>query len=166
MTRSKSIKASGALSNQSLTQSGGSKDAAALPSSSEQTRASSAPNGTDDAVRFAKDKVLLQRLTLASGKATQEPQRHVSKDRPHDLNRRLTFDQEMALVTTLAFLAGISSDRNHITAVCLEEIENGEACKVLVAINKQNENDNNGVLRKIHSGFRKIFEQMSMLPSK
>lgn len=79
--------------------------------------------------------------------------------------RTLSLQQENDIVSTLAFLSGVSNDNNRITAVCLEELPAEEACKVLVAVNKLGPESGQNVLNQIQRGFEQIFRSLSTISS-
>lgn len=136
-----------------------------------------------EAVRCVRNAVLLERLTTLTEVTAQQPQHNavlleplttlaeVTEQQPqqarkpgdprNDPRRTLSLEKERDLVTTLAFLSGISCDSDHVTAVCLQELPDEEGLKVLVAINKRTATSSSGVLNKVHAGFKKIFEQLA-----
>lgn len=75
--------------------------------------------------------------------------------------RLLSLWQENDIVSTLAFLSGVSNDPNQVTAVCVEELPAGGACKVLVAVNKLRPDSGQDGLDKIQRGFEQIFRRLS-----
>lgn len=79
--------------------------------------------------------------------------------------RILSLRQENEIVSTLAFLSGISNNPNEISAVCLEELPAEGACKILVAVNKLRPGSGQAVLDKIQRGFERIFRRLSTISS-
>ncbi|KAK4165777.1 hypothetical protein QBC43DRAFT_207925 [Cladorrhinum sp. PSN259] len=78
-----------------------------------------------------------------------------------DVSRILSFDCEISLTSTLAFLSGVSDDPGHVVAVCVEELIDSSGLRVLVAINKKNPESGIGVLGRIEEGLGKIFGYLS-----
>ncbi|KAK3989146.1 hypothetical protein QBC44DRAFT_308759 [Cladorrhinum sp. PSN332] len=78
-----------------------------------------------------------------------------------DSSRKLSFDCEACLTSTLAFLSGISDDPGHVVAVCVEELVGFNGLRVLVAINKKNHESGIGVLKRIEEGLERIFGYLS-----
>lgn len=125
----------------------------------------SEPSG---AVRLARNAVLLEFLAPVPRNSVQNTLHGFLETERPDPRRTLSFQHESDIVTTLAFLSGISDDSEHITAVCLEELSTG-GCKVLVAINKLDPTSSSEVLDRVQRGFTQIFSQLaeiepSMLP--
>lgn len=75
--------------------------------------------------------------------------------------RILSFDCEISLTSTLAFLCGISDDPDHVVAVCVEELVQGKGLRVLVAVNKKNPESGTGVLQRIEDGLGKVLRCLS-----
>ncbi|KAJ4420020.1 hypothetical protein N0V82_004592 [Gnomoniopsis sp. IMI 355080] len=116
-----------------------------------------------NAVACAEKIVLLELISQLPGLppdiGSQSLPREADED---DANKRvLSFRQENEIVSTLAFLSGVSNDPNHITAVSLEELPAAGGCKVLLAINKLNPNSGQDVLEKVQRGFEQIFRRLS-----
>ncbi|KAK4173638.1 hypothetical protein QBC36DRAFT_194111 [Triangularia setosa] len=79
-----------------------------------------------------------------------------------DSTRVLTLDAEAALTSTLAFLSGISDDRNHVIALVVEEsLPQGEI-RVVTAINKDCPESNDGILTEIKDGLQEILGGLSV----
>lgn len=72
-------------------------------------------------------------------------------------NYTLPLEREKSLAGILAFLAHINDDPNTIPAVCIEEDPQGERLRVLLAVNKAKDSDNNKILDKLRQGFDDIF---------
>ncbi|KAI0137096.1 hypothetical protein BJ170DRAFT_711138 [Xylariales sp. AK1849] len=105
-------------------------------------------------VRLAESTALLSLLdNLPEKPKTNVPNRNVHKES----SRQLSFDQEREICTGLAFLAGISNDPNHVTAVGVEERDDPRSVHVMIAINKSKPGDGNKVLTEVANGFRRIF---------
>lgn len=130
------------------------------------------PKSFDDApasnaVSLSEKIVLLQLISQLPGGLSDfgpksSPGEASEKD---DEGRTLSLQQENDIVSTLAFLSGVSNDNNQITAVCLEELPAEEACKVLVAVNKLRPESGQNVLNQIQRGFEQIFRSLSMISS-
>ncbi|KAF3762570.1 hypothetical protein M406DRAFT_332947 [Cryphonectria parasitica EP155] len=73
-------------------------------------------------VRCAENIVLLEMLTPLPGTERQHLEQPPYQLHESTCRRTLTFDQESKLVTTLAFLSGISDDQEHVTADGFEKI--------------------------------------------
>lgn len=112
------------------------------------------------AVRLARNIVLLEFLAPVPRNSVQNTLRGRFEDERPDPRRTLSFQHESDIVTTLAFLSGISDDSEHVTAVCLEELSTG-GCKVLVAINKLKPTSSSEVLDRVQRGFTRIFSQLA-----
>lgn len=118
---------------------------------------------TLNAVSLTEKIVLLQLISQLPGGLSdvgpKSPPREASEKGENV--RILSLRQENDIVSTLAFLSGISNDPNHITAVCLEEIPTEGTCKVLVAVNKNRPDSGQDGLSKIQRGFERIFRRLS-----
>lgn len=112
------------------------------------------------AARLARNVVLLELLAPVPRKSLQSTLRSRLEDERPDPRRTLSLHHEGDIVTTLAFLSGISDDNEHVTAVCLEELSAGGS-KVLVAINKRDPTSSSEVLNRIQRGFTQIFSQLA-----
>lgn len=75
--------------------------------------------------------------------------------------RSFSFDRECCLAGSLAFLAGLSDNPNHVIALSVEEASAPKAIKVVIAINKQRPRDGEDVLGQIKLGFETIFNILS-----
>lgn len=119
------------------------------------------------AVRCNETIVLLELISQLPGQPPDAgPQFLPREPEQEDDNRRiLSLQQENEIVSSLAFLSGVSNSPNHITAVCLEEIRAKDGCKVLLAINKLHPNSGKGILEKIKRGFEQIFKRLSAVSS-
>lgn len=116
------------------------------------------------AVNLIEKTVLLELFsTLPGGLSDAGPPVKASERDEH--GRVLSLRQENDIVSTLAFLSRVSNDPNHIPAVCLEEIPEEGACKVLVAVNKLRPDSGQAVLEKIQRGFEQIFRRLSTISS-
>jgi hypothetical protein len=77
----------------------------------------------------------------------------------------LSTEEERSLVGTLAFLASIKDDPDHIPAVCVRPHPNLAALDVLLAVNKANRNDGHEILQISKEGFERIFGVLSRVGS-
>jgi hypothetical protein len=75
----------------------------------------------------------------------------------------LSFETELRLAGTLAFLSSITDDPDYIPALCVEEDPQSASLNVLLSVNKANQNDGNEVLQPIKQGFEQIFAVLSRL---
>lgn len=63
-------------------------------------------------------------------------------------------------MTTLAFLSGISDNKNHVTAVSLEELPAQRGYKVMLAINKRVPQNSQQTLDSVQRGFERILGKL------
>jgi len=106
-------------------------------------------------VRCVEDIALLSMLRPSPASASSGlPAPAIPAER---VNSALSFREERQLATTLAFLAGISPDGNHVMAVAVEETVPHEQLRVLVAINKMTPSSSHAVLTRAKQGFDEIF---------
>lgn len=119
------------------------------------------------AVGCAEKIVLLELISQLPGQPPDVGSQSLPRepDEEDGISRVLSFQQENKIVSTLAFLSGVSNYPDHITAVCLEELPAAGGCKVLLAINRLNPNSGQDVLDKIQRGFEQIFRRLSNLSS-
>jgi hypothetical protein len=75
--------------------------------------------------------------------------------------RVLSFKRELRLSDSIALIAGVSDDKNHIVASCVEELPERGGIRILVAINKVQHSSADDVLLRIKHGFEKIFSLVS-----
>ncbi|KAE8389609.1 hypothetical protein BDV23DRAFT_184213 [Aspergillus alliaceus] len=75
----------------------------------------------------------------------------------------LSFDRERKLAGTLAFLAHVKDDAEHIPAVCIEEDPDSASLNVILAINKAKAYDGDDVIRRVQQGFDEIFTVLARL---
>ncbi|TGO44494.1 hypothetical protein BCON_0509g00010 [Botryotinia convoluta] len=75
----------------------------------------------------------------------------------------LSFERERSLASVLAFLSSISDNPNHITAVCVEEDHETMSLNVLLAINKDRQNDNSQIQEELKQGFERIFAGLAQV---
>ncbi|KAK0748267.1 hypothetical protein B0T21DRAFT_419999 [Apiosordaria backusii] len=80
---------------------------------------------------------------------------------PPNPGRVLSFEAEVSLASTLAFLSAISDDPNHVVAVCVEELSKHKGVRVVVAINKECPESAEVKLGKIRDGLQKILKCLS-----
>ena len=73
----------------------------------------------------------------------------------------VSFERERCLVSTLAFLSSISDDPNLIPAAAVQQGHNPASLSVLLAVNKQKQDDGNQFLQDIKQGFEGIFTALS-----
>jgi hypothetical protein len=78
-----------------------------------------------------------------------------------ECSRQLSFDQEREICTSLAFLAGISDEPNHVMAVAVEEAQNPLGMQIRLSINKSKPTDGDKILEEVAKGFRRIFHILS-----
>ncbi|KAK3335739.1 hypothetical protein B0T19DRAFT_16997 [Cercophora scortea] len=71
-------------------------------------------------------------------------------------SRILSFGCESSLTGIFAFLSGISDDPTHVVAVCIEELSEVDSIRVLVAMNKQNPQSGDAVLKEIKHGLETV----------
>lgn len=127
------------------------------------------PTSFDDvpasnAVSLTEKVVLLQLISQLPGGQSDVGVKS-SPEEVSEKERTLSLRKENDIVSTLAFLSGVSNDPNEITAVCLEELPAEEACKVLVAVNKVGPGSGRNVLNRIQRGFEQIFRRLSTTAS-
>ncbi|KAL1837932.1 hypothetical protein VTJ49DRAFT_3252 [Mycothermus thermophilus] len=79
----------------------------------------------------------------------------------NDPRRILSFETEVCLASTLAFICSISDDPCHVIAVCVEELPATRAIRVVVAINKERPQSQNEVLKRIKDGLAVILGHLS-----
>ncbi|KNG82401.1 hypothetical protein ANOM_009422 [Aspergillus nomiae NRRL 13137] len=77
----------------------------------------------------------------------------------------LSFGRERKLAGTLAFLAHIKDDAEHIPAVCIEEDLDSCALNVILAVNKAKVHDGDGVIHRVQQGFEGIFKVLARISS-
>lgn len=75
--------------------------------------------------------------------------------------RSLSADRECSLARSLAFLAKLSNDPNHVIAVAVEEASEPKAIRVLIAINKNRPGDGDHILNRIKLGLESIFNVLA-----
>ncbi|KAK0731795.1 hypothetical protein B0H67DRAFT_476575, partial [Lasiosphaeris hirsuta] len=75
--------------------------------------------------------------------------------------RRLSLKREADLAKTIAFLAGISDDSQHVVATCIEELPAEKGTRVLIAINKLDHSSGEVTLQQIQAGLEEIFGLLS-----
>ena len=68
----------------------------------------------------------------------------------------LTFEEEVNLARTLAFLAGTTGNSKHVLAIAVEEVSDAEM-KVVLAVNKARPDDSNKILKSVTEGLQSIF---------
>ncbi|KAK0632418.1 hypothetical protein B0T14DRAFT_32536 [Immersiella caudata] len=76
-------------------------------------------------------------------------------------DRVLSFKRELRLSDSIALIASVSDDKNHIVASCVEELPERGGVRILVAINKAQHNSAESVLLRIKHGFEKLFSLLS-----
>lgn len=113
--------------------------------------------------RFAENVVLLDMLTPLPEAISIRKSPKLEPEPDPGGTRRLSFAQELALATTLAFLSSITEDKNLITAVCVEEVPLQNGCKVIVAVNKACESDGQDVLCRLQKRFDQIFGRLRQI---
>lgn len=93
---------------------------------------------------------LLQKISLLAtlGPIGDGPRRH-NLTAQTDIRRSLTVEQEAEIVDNLAFLSYRRKDSQNVTAICMEENEDGEGMLVRLAVN-------GGALSQIACGVREI----------
>ena len=69
----------------------------------------------------------------------------------------LPFSKERGLTEILAFLAKTKDGSDHIPAVCVEQDSSGTSLNVILAINKRNHTDGDGLLQNLKKSFEEIF---------
>ncbi|KAE8406232.1 hypothetical protein BDV37DRAFT_270133 [Aspergillus pseudonomiae] len=77
----------------------------------------------------------------------------------------LSFGRERKLAGTLAFLAHIKDDAEHIPAVCIEEDLDSFALNVILAVNKAKAHDGDDVIHRVQQGFEGIFKVLARISS-
>ena len=84
------------------------------------------------------------------------------------LKRRtpLPFDTERKLVGTLAFIAYMKDDVEHIPAICLEDDPVSGCLKVIFAVNKVSYNDGQDAICHIQQGLEHIFAILATVSGK
>ncbi|KAK4447628.1 hypothetical protein QBC34DRAFT_302823, partial [Podospora aff. communis PSN243] len=75
--------------------------------------------------------------------------------------RALSFKRDIRLSDSLALIAGVSDDKNHIVASCIEELPERGGIRILVAVNKAQHSSADDVLLRIKRGFEKLFSLLS-----
>ena len=85
----------------------------------------------------------------------------LSSFRGRNDERTLPLERECDLASTLAFLAAISDDPNHVVAVCVEERVSSNSMGVMLAINKARPSSSQGTLDKARKGMQRIFQVLS-----
>lgn len=73
----------------------------------------------------------------------------------------LSAKQELRLASSIAFLSGITDNRDHVTAVCVQEEPKQGQIYVLLAINKKKFKDGKAILTEICGALSGIFERLS-----
>ncbi|KAK4192787.1 hypothetical protein QBC35DRAFT_202607 [Podospora australis] len=112
----------------------------------------------------AEDITLLSQFTSApSGPQANQT---IHSQSLFDPGRVLPFECEVSLASTLAFLAGISDDPGHVTALCVEELAGRQGVRILLAINKDgsrptNDASANDILGEIQDGLKRIFSHLA-----
>jgi hypothetical protein len=113
----------------------------------------------EQSLSFAENLALLSRLRLAP--TTQQANPRPSSATRDDAGRRLSFEREVSLTNTLAFLCGISDKPLHVVATCVEELSSEKGIRIVVAINKKHATNASGILSRIKDGLVKIFRHLS-----
>lgn len=132
----------------------------APPSSLGQIPHGSSQEEPSEAVRCVENSILLELLNPVPNLDNVQAAPRISRDRYRNVKRALTIDQERDLATSLAFLAGISDNPNHIMGVCIEELPKVGGCRVLIAVNKCFPTDGDDALNKVQRGFEQIFRRL------
>ncbi|KAK4034802.1 hypothetical protein C8A01DRAFT_18450 [Parachaetomium inaequale] len=108
---------------------------------------------------FAENVALLSLLRRAPTARHANPRPHsVAQE---DSGRLLSFEREVSLTNTLAFLCGISDNPLHVVATCVEELVSRKGIRVLVAINKKHSTSGSGTLMRIKCGLEEVFRYLS-----
>lgn len=108
---------------------------------------------------FAENIALLSHLRLAP--TTQQVNPQPCSDTRDDSGRRLSFEDEVSLANSLAFLCGISDDPHHVAAACVEELSGEKGIRIVVAINKKHATSADETLIRIKDGLVEIFWDLS-----
>ncbi|KAL2270185.1 hypothetical protein VTJ83DRAFT_2369 [Remersonia thermophila] len=108
---------------------------------------------------LAENIALLSRLVQAPTAPYDNPR--PSSAAARDPGRVLSFDTEVCLASTLAFLGSISDDPCHVIAVCVEEVPSTRSIQVVVAINKEWPDSQEGVLNRIQHGLTVVLGRLA-----
>lgn len=78
-----------------------------------------------------------------------------------DTDRLLSFEREVSLTSTLAFLCGVSDNPHHVVATCVEELAGKKGLRIVVAINKKHATCGSETLTYIKDGLVDVLRHLS-----
>jgi hypothetical protein len=112
----------------------------------------------DAALRSAEDIALLSLLQpCKSDSLSGFPPPAIRTKQP---SRLLSLEDEEELTGVLAYLAGITNDRNHIMAVAVEEVMPLREMRILVAVNRDNHLSNKDILGRAVAVLTDLFHHV------
>jgi hypothetical protein len=108
---------------------------------------------------LAENASLLYHVTKAPTDAKDNP--CPSTAVANDPRRTLSFDDEVCLTSTLAYISAISDDPNHVIAVCVEELPDRKSIRIVIAINKERPDSQDEVLKRIKDGLAVVLSHLA-----
>jgi hypothetical protein len=106
-------------------------------------------------VRLAENVAVLSVFKALPGESSDNPLPSNADDQSS--GRVLSFERERFLASSIAALADISDDPNHVVAVAVEEMSHVHGMAILVAINRENARSAEGILARVKTGLQNIF---------
>ncbi|KAL5116060.1 hypothetical protein ACEQ8H_006072 [Pleosporales sp. CAS-2024a] len=79
----------------------------------------------------------------------------------HTKDYILSFQDELTLTESLAYLANDADNVNHIPAVCIEQHAETSSLNILLAVNRLNEQSGKHSLQRLKKGFEEVFATLA-----
>jgi hypothetical protein len=105
-------------------------------------------------VRRTENIAMLYLLHNVPAMASSNPNTNIAQSASSKYS--LPFEVERHLASTLAFLAQMKDDPDHIPAVCLQETPEDRGLNILLTVNRSHPGDGKESIKGIKDGFEKI----------